>query len=166
MAILREYRCPTHGEFESRFSICPQGCVDVERIHTRPPAAVSRRTRNIDRTLEGMAKDYKLSDISNRKGTLAASVAQFQPQPLPDVHPEMVTQYMAKQQQFYGGKFERGADGSWWASGTNYQQGKATATGEHMKTIVGYEAPQVKTRPIVQGSYGTSADVAAAARKA
>jgi len=79
MAIIKEWRCKEHGEFESRFAVCPNGCVSVDRIHTRAPATVSRRTKNIDATLSGIASDYKLSDISNKNGSLANSVDKYKP---------------------------------------------------------------------------------------
>lgn len=164
MAVIKEYNCPLHGHFESRFSVCPHGCVDVERVFTRAPATVSRRTRNIDRTLEGMAKDHNLSDISNRNGTLAASVSQFQPRALPDVNPQLTGAYLEKQKQLFGGNIERGADGSFWASGMSWQTGTAKLSGD-MKTILGYDRPQIQPTSIVQGSYGTSADLMAAAGK-
>jgi hypothetical protein len=164
MAVIREFNCPQHGHFESKFSVCPHGCVDVERVFITAPALNSRRTKNIDATLTQMAKDYKLSDISNKKGTLAASVPQFQPTPLPEDSTGLVDSYMKKQQQLFGGSIDRGADGSYWAKGMSFQSGKATVKGD-MDTILGMQKPKVNPRPVVQASYGTSADVGAASRK-
>ena len=160
MAVTKEFTCPTHGDFTAKFSICPHGCVDVERRFRTAPATIGRRTKNIDLTLKAMAKDYNLTDISNRKGTLAASVAQFQPTPVPNVNPELTMAYMKKQEQQFGGKIEQASDGSYWASNMSFQQGKARVSGD-MTTMMGVSKPQIQPRPIVQASYGDKSMFAA-----
>jgi hypothetical protein len=152
--IVREFNCPKHGPFESRFSMCPHGCVDVERVFTRAPAVKSRRTKNIDATLKQMAKDHHLSDISNKNGTLAASIPQFQPQPItadPQGIPAM-KMYFEKQRQLFGGSIEMGKDGSFWASGMSFQRGTARPTGQPMGTFLDYEAPKASVAPVVQAA--------------
>lgn len=67
--IKREYRCFAHGFFEGTQPICPYGCdTAIERAFLTAPALSSPRTRNIDRTLAALAKDYGLTDMTNRRG--------------------------------------------------------------------------------------------------
>ena len=67
MAILREYRCKAHGEFEAYAPECPYGCsarfVTVE-IRTAP-AYHNGRTANTDRNLRGLAEQAGLTDMKN-----------------------------------------------------------------------------------------------------
>jgi len=139
MAIIKEFSCETHGVFESRFAVCPHGCVDVERIHTRAPGTVSRRTRNIDATLGGIASDYKLSDLSNKNGSLAASVDKYQPQ-APAVPMDLQGAIASRMQALgsrFGGNFTPGPNGSFWRDNSAAQnQPKAKVKG-HMDTISG-----------------------------
>lgn len=142
--ITREFRCAEHGDFSSKFSICPHGCVDVQRIHTSAPAMVSRRTKNIDATFKQMAKDYNMTDLKNDKGTLVASIA-----PTPRATPE-VEQYMAIQKQMNGGEYSMDSSGSYWATGTRFQQGKAKVTGK-LSAVENIPVP-TGPKPIVQAA--------------
>jgi hypothetical protein len=67
MAALNDYRCAAHGAFESREARCPYGCpasfVKIE--FNQAPAYHNGRTRNIDRTLRGIAADHGLTDMKN-----------------------------------------------------------------------------------------------------
>lgn len=85
MPVLRDYRCLAHGNFESKAAapLCPHGCTTVEPVWLTPPSVhTGGRTRNIDRTLENLANDYGLSDLSNRSGSVAGSRSRSQPQGL------------------------------------------------------------------------------------
>lgn len=74
MAIKKEWRCLAHGDFESTKPVCPFGCNTVTRVHITPPSiSTSGRTQNIDRTLEGLAGQFNMTDISNRNGSVSAS---------------------------------------------------------------------------------------------
>lgn len=75
MAILKEFRCAAHGEFESTEHACPQGCPArfvVQEFRTAPHFH-NGRTANIDRTLDGLAESVGLTDMSNRNGSVMNS---------------------------------------------------------------------------------------------
>ena len=81
MAVLRDFCCLAHGNFESMEENpeCPMGCDTVERIFLQAPGLVSARTGNIDRTLESLAKSHKLTDIgpaAMRRKALAAEQSE------------------------------------------------------------------------------------------
>lgn len=67
MAILKEFRCKAHGEFESYSPKCPYGCSDrfVEREIRSVPAYHNGRTANTDRNLRGLAEQAGLTDMRN-----------------------------------------------------------------------------------------------------
>lgn len=72
MATTKEWRCAAHGPFESAFAKCPAGCVGtVTREFRTPPAFRTARTSNIDATLEHLAANHGMTDISNRGGVAA-----------------------------------------------------------------------------------------------
>jgi hypothetical protein len=73
MSIKKEWMCMAHGPFESAKPQCPKGCTTVERRFFTPTSIkTSDRTKNIDRTLETLAKDFGLSNMNNQNGTSAA----------------------------------------------------------------------------------------------
>lgn len=74
MGVLREFVCFGHGRFDSDEPVCPHGCTVVERVFITAPGLTSNRTKSTDRLLEGIAKDYGLSDMNNHGGTTAARV--------------------------------------------------------------------------------------------
>lgn len=67
MAILKEYRCAAHGEFEAHTPECPHGCSPrfVKQEIRTPPAFKSNGTRRVDTELDNLAQSYGLSDIAN-----------------------------------------------------------------------------------------------------
>lgn len=72
MTIKKEWLCMAHGKFESAKAVCPRGCTTVERRFFTPTSIkTSGRTNNIDKTLQMLADDYKLTDINNQNGTAA-----------------------------------------------------------------------------------------------
>jgi hypothetical protein len=166
MAVLKEYRCEKHGIFESRFPVCPKGCVEVERIFTQAPGLVSKRTRNIDATLQGIAKDHKLSDLSNKNGTLASSVDHYQPKATPPMDSSLQQAIDARMMQLgarFGSNFRRDSNGSFWRDNTNLTGPRASVTG-HMDEIAGLPN-KVEVQTVIQGAYGKREDVVAAATK-
>jgi len=162
VAIVREFMCPTHGIFESRSPVCPHGCTDVHRHHSRPPACVSLRTRNIDRTLDQIAVDHHLTDISNKKGSLAASVDKYQPSaPAPQPSPvqRAIADRMLALGAKYGGGFSPGPHGSFWrdTSAANGQK-PAVVTG----SAEGLVPQGIKPRVIVERSHSDNGAIAQA----
>lgn len=74
MAIIREWRCVdcgTTGETMGALEdvVCPTcSGQEAERVFLTPPGIKSPQTSGTDRTLQHLAQDYGLSDMSNRDG--------------------------------------------------------------------------------------------------
>ena len=69
MAVLKDYKCPVHGFFESTEAVCPAGCSDVSVVFLKPIGVKSDKTKHNDSTLKSLAKDFKMGDIkSTREG--------------------------------------------------------------------------------------------------
>ena len=71
MAVLREWKCPKHGTFESDYPICNgNGCDSskVVQVFLTAPSFKSSRTKGIDKTLKDVAAHHGLTDMSNRDG--------------------------------------------------------------------------------------------------
>jgi hypothetical protein len=68
MAITREFRCAAHGPFESKRTNpkCPRGCsARFVSQEFRTPPAIGGVARHVDRELNHLASDYRLTDIRN-----------------------------------------------------------------------------------------------------
>ena len=74
--VLNDYVCAGHGNFESRTGKCPHGCSPklVEIRFNKAPGMVTARTRGIDNTLRGLAKDHGLTNMNNHNGTTGAFI--------------------------------------------------------------------------------------------
>jgi hypothetical protein len=67
MPIKRDYKCEAHGFFEAWEAQCPHGCLDgIMIVHLQAPNYLSDRTKGVDGTLKGLAKDF---DMTNMKST-------------------------------------------------------------------------------------------------
>ena len=69
--ILRDYKCQEHGFFEGFEPICPEGCKDefILQVFLKSPGFVSDKTKAGDKHLQGLAKEFGMSDIkSTREG--------------------------------------------------------------------------------------------------
>ena len=74
MAIIKEYRCLAHGDFDSPSLDdgsppgCPHGCgvSMVQRVYRTAPMIQTQGYRNINSTFQRLAEDHGLSDMSNR----------------------------------------------------------------------------------------------------
>lgn len=88
MAIVKEWRCEAHGEFENANGKCPGGCPSdwVHREFRTAPAARSAVMGHTDRELRNLANDYGLSDIKNDKD--GSSVMQSLKRPEGDIKPK------------------------------------------------------------------------------
>lgn len=82
MGILRDWICVAHGDvFESSEDepTCPHGCSTVEKVFIQPPGLGSARTKNIDKTLDSLARSHNLTDLgpaAMRRKALAAEKSQ------------------------------------------------------------------------------------------
>lgn len=75
MAIMKEWACKAHGEFDSTEAKCPHGCHGtVIRVFLTAPGINTGMVGRVDKTLGKFAKDYGLGDVSNRNGSVANSV--------------------------------------------------------------------------------------------
>lgn len=71
MAIKKEYLCAVHGDFEATKPLCPSGCKGdamVQRVFRTAPGIQTQYYRNMNRTLENLATDHRLSNMSNAGG--------------------------------------------------------------------------------------------------
>lgn len=94
MGVKRDWVCAGHGTFESdeESPLCPySGCDTVQRVFLTPPAFASARTKNIDNTLESLARSHGMTDISNRGGRAAKG-----PNPNVARQQEQINQYIAQ----------------------------------------------------------------------
>lgn len=69
--ILRDYHCTQHGYFEGWQDKCPiKSCSgEISIVHLKPVGLKSDRTKNADKTLAGLAKEFDMTDIkSTREG--------------------------------------------------------------------------------------------------
>lgn len=71
--VLKEYRCLAHGPFEGYKPECPHGCNTVER-EFRTAHAIGGSAKNIDRNLQALADDFKLTDLRNDMGSVMSSL--------------------------------------------------------------------------------------------
>lgn len=72
MAIIKEWSCAAHGFFESEEAVCPRGCkggMFIQRVILTAPGLNTARTKNIDKTLVGLANQFGLTDMNNQNGT-------------------------------------------------------------------------------------------------
>jgi hypothetical protein len=74
MAVLKQWECRAHGNFEEFASDgevpkCPSGCGKrfVRRVFLQPPGLLGKVTKNTDKTLRGLAADFKMTNLKNDK---------------------------------------------------------------------------------------------------
>ena len=67
--ILKDFKCPTHGYFESDIASCfVDDCeANVMRVHLRAPGFKSERTKGIDTKAKQLAMDYKMTNIKTAR---------------------------------------------------------------------------------------------------
>jgi hypothetical protein len=131
MAIIKEWICMAHGPFESAKSMCPKGCTTVERrFFTAPAIKTNDRTKNIDKTLQQLADDYKMTDIGNQYATAAVK--------RPD--PKAVNQMEAMNEAIKQ-KFGVGIGGGW---GAMPDSGGAVAAAQSLNAAPTVDMSSVK----------------------
>ena len=79
MAVMKEWRCAGHGEFESPKPVCPHGCTGrfITREIRSAPGLKGDRTKAADWAIGALAEDYGYSDIQNSPSQ-TNSVAEWQ----------------------------------------------------------------------------------------
>lgn len=71
MAAIFDFVCEAHGVFEAHVGKCPFGCGAgmVKKVWLKAPGIqTSGKTKFIDKQLNAMAKDFNMTDMSNRGG--------------------------------------------------------------------------------------------------
>lgn len=91
MAVIKEWKCAAHGEFEGPEQKCPFGCPKRFVVQEfRTAAAVhDGTTAYTDATLRGLADSVGLTDMSNRNGSVMNSQRPTGPKGL-DFSPKWV----------------------------------------------------------------------------
>jgi hypothetical protein len=66
MAVLHDYVCKVHGQFEAMYPECPSGCGDglVEKVFLKPVGMVSTFTKNADTALRGQVEQFGMTDVN------------------------------------------------------------------------------------------------------
>ncbi len=171
MAPIKEWRCLQHGPFEAEEGICPSGCDTVVREYRTAPGGRSPKTKHVDKTLQGLADRFGLSDMSNRDGSVGGSRKD------PNAMAPLWGQ-MPKGNVYEVGKGERPVDGASGGAtaalaglGINAQneasvQAIADAAGEKMPNFMDIAHSLPKVKPIAAASYGSSADLSKAIESA
>lgn len=69
MAVKHDYKCPTHGYFESTKAQCPmKGCQDeVFIVFLQAPATISAKTRFTDKSTKQLAIEFDMSNIKTTR---------------------------------------------------------------------------------------------------
>ena len=70
MAIIKEYQCAAHGDFEAAEPHCPHGCGYgmVERVFRTPISIQTQGFRNMNATFKDVAQEQGMSDMDQRGG--------------------------------------------------------------------------------------------------
>jgi len=71
MAVLHDYFCSEHGIFEAWEAKCPMKICkgEISKVFLQPVSIKSDKTKSTDKTLEGLAQDFGMTDIkSTREG--------------------------------------------------------------------------------------------------
>jgi hypothetical protein len=165
MAITKEFRCLAHGAFDSKTGVCPRGCTTVIREFRTAPGIRQKGTKQIDKTLEGLASRFGLSDMSNRNGESVGENRRKQ-NPQNDMAPTWGP--IPKGNVFQVGKGEvqvDGATGGAMAATANMRAGDAAVNalaqqqGVTLPTFMDMAGALPKIKPIIVGKFGTSADL-------
>jgi hypothetical protein len=77
VGVLRDFSCKAHGTFESKDAKpkCPHGCNSIEPIFLKAPAVrTNGKTKRMDKTFDSLAKQFGLTDMSTRNGSVMNSI--------------------------------------------------------------------------------------------
>ncbi len=171
MAVTKEFRCLAHGPFEGKEPMCPHGCTTVVREFRTAPAGKSEKTKVSDRALDRLAERYRLTDMSNRNGSVGASR-----QHAPGMEPKWLEIPKGNNYEVGKGEVQRaGSQGG--AQAALESTGMTGSVAAKLAAKLGHDVPAEPTfmelakglprvRPHAVGSYGTSADLAKAIESA
>ena len=69
MAIIKEFKCREHGNFESGIAICPRCGKIAQRVFITPVGLSFGKARRIDAVIEGEFERRGISNYTNAGGT-------------------------------------------------------------------------------------------------
>jgi hypothetical protein len=79
MPVLKEYCCRAHGPFEGFRPVCPRGCTTVERrFYTAPAVRTNGHTKAVDKSLNDLAGQFRLTDMRNDGGRSSVAACRRQ----------------------------------------------------------------------------------------
>ena len=85
--VIKEWKCEEHGYFESDRPECPEGCTrGISQVFLTPVKYKSDRSKNIDKTTQQLALDYKMSYIKTVREGEAQPPRLAKDQPTPDAN--------------------------------------------------------------------------------
>jgi len=69
MAVLHDYFCDNHGLFEAWEPKCPMKLCkgEISKVFLKPVGMKSDKTKHTDKTLDGLAKDFDMTDIKTTR---------------------------------------------------------------------------------------------------
>lgn len=70
MAIMKEYCCAAHGDFDATEPVCPEGCGSgmVERVFRTAPAIQTAGYRAMNATFDSLAAEQGVTNMNNSSG--------------------------------------------------------------------------------------------------
>lgn len=137
MAVLKDYCCPTHGEFEAWEPKCPmKKCEsDVYVLFKKAPGLKSDKTKATDKNLQGLAKDFDMTDIKSTRAGEHQTGYLKRKNKLSDKKFAEATAAMEAQQKQQG---PRPGDQAIWGGGGNI----------NMKSVLGGQFRSVADEPV------------------
>ena len=160
MAIIKEWTCLAHGDFDGPEAVCPHGCETVTRSFRTAPGLKSDSTKGCDSRLEYLAEKYNLTDMSNRNGQSVGGNRGGSPDMAP------VWGELPKGNVFEVGKGERPAEGSQGGANSIIQgmnndsiDAMVAASGQPLPSFMDIAGTLPKVRPHVMGEHGSQADL-------
>lgn len=132
MAILNDYLCEEHGVYESWDGICKQCGSKGTKVFLGAPAFIGSRTKNIDKTLSGLAKEFQMTDIkSTREGEFQSGYLSRNNKTLTKQETAMVQAHAEKQHA------QRPGDGAIWGGGFQGLNMGSVLSGKAAQSIKG-----------------------------
>lgn len=133
MAVLNDYLCETHGIYESWDGICKTCGVKGTKVFLGAPAFHGSRTKNIDKTLSGLAKEFQMTDIkSTREGEFQSGYLSRNNKALNKEETAMVQAHAEKK---YAN--QRPGDSAIWGGGFQGLNMGSVLSGQAVKSING-----------------------------
>mgnify|MGYP006272193879 CR=1 FL=1 len=142
MAVLKSYQCQEHGYFDAWEQACPHCDAIPKQVFIKPFSIKSERTKSADRSLKGLAQDFKMTNIkSTREGEHQTGYLKRNNAPL------------SKQEQEFHAQHSKGKEaaegGVMWGGNQNINMSQALsgALAKPVGPSIGREAESVGFAP-------------------